>query len=158
MTTIAIDALGNIAADGRVTCGNEIIREDAEKIRQAHGRIYGVTGCGSLTDELIKWHNKGADPANPPIYKGDRGWGLLVVQTDGLFFYTNDVPHAMSDEYKYPIAFGSGQNWALGAMMAGKSAREAVEIACKLDTGSGGKITSMNIADTLAPKLKEAAE
>ena len=158
MTTIAIDALGNIAADGRATCDNEIVREDREKITQAHGRIYAVTGCASLTAELIKWHHAGADAAKLPLYNGGKGWGLIVIQGDGLYFYTNTVPHAMANEYKMPVAFGSGQGWAMGAMMHGATAREAVEIACKIDTGSGGKITSMNIADALAPKLKEAAE
>ena len=158
MTTIAIDALGNIAADGRVTCGNEIIRDDAEKITFQHGRIYALTGCSSMLTALVKWHHEGADANKLPLYKGDRGWFLIVIQDEGLFGYSNDVPYAEPNEYNMPVAFGSGQNWAMGAMLKGATAREAVEIACQIDTGSGGKITSMNIADTLAPKLKEAAE
>ena len=158
MTTIAIDALGNIAADGRRTAGNEIIRYDAEKIKVSHGRIYALTGCCSLLDALISWHHAGADASKMPTYKGDGGWYLIVFQADGMYTYSNDVPYSMGDEIKAPMAFGSGQNWAMGAMLAGKSAKEAVEIACKVDIYSGGQIKVMNIADTLAPKLKEAAE
>ena len=157
MTTIAIDALGNIAADGRSTCGDQIARDDIDKLIVAHGRIYALAGPGSLVFPLIAWHNDGADPTKLPVCK-DYGWTLVVQQSDGLFCYSDRVPYGLANEYKTPVAFGSGRDYALGAMLAGKSAREAVEIACKVDTGSGGKITSMNIADTLAPKLKEAAE
>lgn len=158
MTTIAIDAFGNIAADGRSTSDNEICRHDVEKIIFRHGRIYGLTGCASMRDVLVEWHNAGADDHKLPVYSGGNGWGLIVIRDDGIYFYTNTCPHSMANEYKAPAAFGSGQQWAMGAMMAGKTAKEAVEIACKIDTGSGGNIISMNIADTLSMKLKEAAE
>lgn len=158
MTTIAIDIAGNIAADGRSTAGNEIIRDDVEKILVRHGRIYALTGCISLLDAAIEWHNAGADPAKVPAYSGEQGWFLIVVEDGGLFCYSNKVPYSMRDEYKLPIAFGSGESFALGAMLAGKSAREAVQIACRVDSGSGGKIKSFNIAEVFAPKLQEAAE
>ena len=157
MTTIAIDALGNIAADGRATCGNEISRDDVDKIILTHGRIYALAGAGALTAPLIAWHHAGADPTKLPICK-DCNWSLIVVDDNGIYCYNDRVPYAVANAYEPPVAFGSGQDWALGAMLAGKSAKEAVEIACKVDINSGGKVMAVNIADTLAPKLKEAAE
>lgn len=43
------------------------------------------------------------------------------------------------------FALGSGGNFALGAVLAGKTAKEAVEIAKKLDINSGGKIKTVKI-------------
>lgn len=158
MTTIAIDAFGNIAADGRSTCGNEIARDDIDKLITAHNRIYALAGPGSLIVPLLAWHNDGADPTKLPVCNKEYGWTLIVLQADGLYTYSDKVPYGYANEYKTPVAFGSGQDYALGAMLAGKTAKEAVEIACKVDTGSGGRIKSLNIANTLALKLQDAAE
>ena len=42
-------------------------------------------------------------------------------------------------------AWGSGRSSALAALYMGASAEQAVEIACKVDNFSGGKVTSVRI-------------
>lgn len=157
VTTIAYDGI-SLAAEGRSTVGNEIIREDVEKIKVIHGRVYGMVGAITLLDAAIEWHNSGADPAKLPPYPGEESWFLIVIDEHGLFCYSSKMPYARCNEFNIPTAFGSGDHFALGAMLAGKTAKEAVEIACKVDTQSGGRIRVINIAEALAPKLKEAAE
>jgi ATP-dependent protease HslVU (ClpYQ) peptidase subunit len=50
-------------------------------------------------------------------------------------------------------AIGSGSHLALGAMLAGKSAREAVSIACKIDNNSKLPVNSMSFTPkTTKPK------
>ena len=43
-------------------------------------------------------------------------------------------------------AWGSGEEYAMGAMAAGKSAIEAVKISCKFDDSSGGKVQHVRVA------------
>lgn len=42
-------------------------------------------------------------------------------------------------------AFGSGGAYALGALAAGATAREAVKIAMKFDCGSGGIVKAIDL-------------
>jgi ATP-dependent protease HslVU (ClpYQ) peptidase subunit len=43
-------------------------------------------------------------------------------------------------------AIGSGEEYAIGAMDAGLSAKDAVKIACNRDIYSGGRIRTFKIA------------
>ena len=45
-------------------------------------------------------------------------------------------------------ADGSGGDIAKGAMAAGATAREAVEIACRFETGWGGRIQTLKLGKT----------
>lgn len=45
-----------------------------------------------------------------------------------------------------PMAMGSGGDFAMGAMMVGASAKEAVEASILLDSGSGGDVVSYVVA------------
>lgn len=44
-----------------------------------------------------------------------------------------------------PYAIGSGSDFAMGAMLAGKSAKDAVKIAAKLDCYTGGPIKVLSL-------------
>lgn len=145
MTTIATDGI-TIAADGLANSDGEITTRDRVKVRVAHGRVYALCGASAAFDPAIKWHVDGADPEKAPK-AGE--WWLVVIEHNGKgCWYTNDVPYPT--QLVYPAALGSGERFALGAMHAGKSPREAVEIAAKLDTQTGGTITEINIAQALA--------
>jgi ATP-dependent protease HslVU (ClpYQ) peptidase subunit len=54
--------------------------------------------------------------------------------------YEGDLTAALV--VKPPFAIGTGRTAALGAMKAGATARQAVEIAAQIDVYTGGKITS----------------
>lgn len=145
MTTIATDGI-TIAADGQVHGGGERLRMNEAKVRVAHGRVYALAGTTAAMAPVMKWHADGADPEKAP--KGLE-WTVVVIEPDGsAFTYHHDClyPNVLT----MPAAIGSGERFALGAMHAGKSPREAVEIAATLDINTGGTITEINIREALA--------
>ena len=158
MTTIAVDGK-SIAADGRArNSWGGIVSESVQKIIVKGRTIYAVAGSKALVEPLIKWYESGHDPGNLPVCTDDRGWSLLVIYKAGCALFTRIAPYP--ELVEMPFALGTGTDYALGAMRAGASAAEAVRIACELDSGSGGEIQVIDIADALGldKPLLEAAE
>lgn len=151
MTTIATDGR-TIAADGLACIGNEIVQWDCPKIVVREGRIYALTGSDALGRAAIEWHIAGADPSKLPVAGRDATWSLIVI--DGPLpirtatRYTEAMPYP--DLFPLPQAFGSGCEYAMGALLAGASPRESVEIAAKLNCHTGGAIQVVDIAEALA--------
>jgi hypothetical protein len=82
---------------------------------------------------------------------------LIVIERLGeVIKYTNTCPYP--EVFTPPIAFGAGLDLAKGAMLAGASARQAVQLAIEHTTHSGGDIQVEDIAEVLARPFKEAAE
>jgi hypothetical protein len=76
--------------------------------------------------------------------------GIWVFPTKELFIITVEFKEGKWGAEILPVlglnaiaAVGSGGAYALGAMLAGKSAEDAVKIACKLDNNSGLPIESL---------------
>lgn len=155
MTTIATDGV-TIAADGLGVSGSERVATSLKKLKVQHGRIYGLTGMSQILEEVIYWHNRGADPAHE--FKGlkDPDWLLIVVDRYGLTSYSDMSLYPNS--FHYPQAFGSGASYAVAAMHLGHSPAEAVKVASKLDVYTGGEIQVINIAEALGISTLEAAE
>lgn len=152
MTTIAINA-NEIAADGLHTWGNEIRGMSFPKLRRDGATIYGLTGWAAMFDALIAWHKAGADPKDVPPSDGD--WTLIVVDRPGwVAKYTKGCPYRDELSLSVPIGFGSGGDYAAGAMWAGKTPSEAVALVSEYLSDSGGAITVFQIQ----PELREAAE
>ena len=158
MTTIAYDGR-YLVADGKATKGETIVSLCEKKISLRHGRVYALAGVHALTDAVVEWHNKGADPNDPPKCSGgDNGWVLIVIDKDGCREYHNDVPYP--DTVDAPCAWGSGRGMARGIMYYGASALDAVKVCCERDINSGGEIQVIDIAEALGldKLLLEAAE
>ena len=155
MTTIACDGR-EIAADGLVTADNFRRERDAKKILVESGAVYAIAGTQCLFRPLVDWVKAGADPDKAPKV-GDLEWGLLVITRERAVHYQSKC--VFPEDVTYPFTTGSGRDIALGALRAGKSAREAVELACEDDVWSGGKILSFNISEALGLEpIREAAE
>ena len=76
--------------------------------------------------------------------------GIWVFPTGEVFRVSVECEDSKWDAEILPvfepqIAVGSGGAYALGAMLAGKTAIEAVKIACKLDNDCGLPVESMTI-------------
>lgn len=157
MTTIAITAT-ECAADGQRTYYDQIRGRDFKKLRVSHGAIYAFTGLVPMLDVMVKWHVEGADPEKLPSGhdKTEDGWTLIVIQQRGICKYTSKCPYP--EWFEPPMAFGAGQDYAMGAMLHGASAKEAIAIVSNLCNHTGGDIQVLNIADALATPVKEAAE
>jgi ATP-dependent protease HslVU (ClpYQ) peptidase subunit len=143
LTTIAYRD-GQMAADTQVIAGSTIIPSKVVKIarRKKDGAL--AAACGNLTFlfAFLEWFLAGEKGEGPPLDEGDRGIiargkgkPLEVFENTGFFEYT--------PEY---AAFGSGMEFAIGAMHHGATAFEALQAAVKHDPGSGGEITVMSHA------------
>ena len=142
MTTIAYKD-GVIAYDSRRTCDGRIITDSADKKREREG--YMFFGCGStsdilnLIDAFFGAKIKGECDAQAIVAFG--GCVTEIILSEGRLF-------------KYPVdheyAIGSGSDNAITAMDMGATAYQAVQMAAKRDTGTGGTIRTVIINEGMA--------
>jgi ATP-dependent protease HslVU (ClpYQ) peptidase subunit len=139
MTTIAYKD-GVIAYDGRVTAGGTIVYDDFDKLRERDGVFFLGTGASSEINELV-----GAYFGEEVV--GDCGAEALVVH-DGavtLIGYYEGKLGKTPLLLDRPYAIGSGTDHAFTALDMGASAYQAIEMAAKRDTGTGGLIRTLTI-------------
>lgn len=138
MSVIAWDGK-TMAADKRVTIGTLI--RTTTKIFKVDKALVGYAGDTDVCGELLAWFSSGADPEKYPTWIRDKDiWGnLMVVWPDGDVWKFERSGHPI----KFPpqqFAIGCGRDYALAAMHLGKTAAEAVEVACTLDSGCGNGV------------------
>lgn len=143
MTTIATDGK-TIAADSRVT-GTFIGQHD--KLFQIGDSVFGISGNIPRVMRVVDWLSAGCPEASKPDVEDD--FAILQLHQGGVWYWDSSLRPI---RYGIPYAaIGSGAEFAMGAMLAGKSPKLAVEIACELDECSGHPINSMR-----APRQKGA--
>ena len=95
--------------------------------------ILGWVGTQSSGLLMQQWWLAGANPDTFPICQHDNErWSRLIVVnclTKNIFMY-EQLPVAIPVEDSY-MAWGSGSDFALGALAMGATARRAAEIACQ---------------------------
>lgn len=104
----------------------------------------GFSGSANDVISIVHyWSNPEAFGNKPPKVSGCAG--LVLTQSGDIFLFDHYAKWLRVDQ-PY-MAIGSGQSYALGAMAAGKSPREAIRIASKHDsyTGMGIKGYSRNV-------------
>jgi len=140
MTTIAYKD-GIIAYDSRETLGNTIVDDDCDKCQARDGVRFFCTGSTPDYDALLAAYF--GEVSAVVIEAGgialDNGvlWLLGYSETTGFW----------KDRLRMdnPFAVGSGSLHALTAMDMGASAYQAVEMAMKRDSCTGGKIRTLTI-------------
>lgn len=159
MTIICVDANGFMAADGQVSCDGIIVTRTAKKIITTKGSngpaLCALTGTTLFEGPVVRWYENGANPHDAPKGDKDYEWHLVVVDRAGVWKYDWDTPYP--DSFPTPWAWGRNRELAIGLMLAGKTAPEAVAILCEKTTGAGGEIQVVNIAEAIGI-MKEAAE
>ena len=146
MTTIAYrdDVL---AGDTQITVGSSI-GGHMQKVFRKGRLLYAMTGCSGLSDSFRSWVNGGLVGPAPDMKDGDADAnGVLFPGGDLVVWRFNKAWTAHRAPF---FAFGSGQDFALGAMAQGATAEEAVRIAAQFDTASGGKVTVLRRDGLLA--------
>lgn len=135
MSIIAYDGK-IIAADRQATCG-DFKRTVHKLIRLVpSGVILGWTGAQDAGLTLSRWWQDGANHDKYPEFQQTDNWCRLVVLAEGKLVTYEQTPECI--EMLDPIhAFGSGRDYAMGAMEMGSGAIKAVEITCKHCTGCG---------------------
>lgn len=135
MTTIATDGR-TMAGDDQVTGGGQVLASRTKIIGLPDGRVFGCTGYSDECSLFAKWMQGGIE--KPTL--GD-DFAALVLTPDNKAFWIGQRLEPV--EWSVPATIGSGGDIALGAMLAGKSPAEAVQIAASRDVGTGSVVTVM---------------
>jgi ATP-dependent protease HslVU (ClpYQ) peptidase subunit len=135
LTCIAWDRK-SVAADKQAS--NSGLRHRTTKLRRiSSGEVLAWTGDQDSGEMVAKWYEDGADPARWPECQKDKdSWSRLIVvsATGAKVFERQPIATAVEDDF---MAWGSGRDFAIGAMARGASAREAVEVAMEFDNCCG---------------------
>jgi hypothetical protein len=150
-----------VASDSQATLGDQKLAGDFVKVVRDESTLFCFSGTFCMFTPLVKWYKGGcledAVPKCDPEYH-HRLW---------VFNPSLDHPEVFVNVHKapYPIplftpaAMGSGADYALGALYAGATLKEAVRIASKLDVYTGGKITLYDVpAKATRGKTKNAGK
>lgn len=133
MTTIAFDGK-NIASDSQV--GGSYLDGGIEKVIKAGKSYFGAAGNLDHMVGFFAWQKGGDKP------KIDDNFEALEIRGKTTYWWGQAL---VPCKIKSPAAIGSGAQFAMGAMLAGATAKEAVKIAAKLDSGTGRTIRSVTI-------------
>jgi len=118
-----------LAADKQATFGGTPV--PATKIFRHNDVLIGCAGEIQECLAFLEWYKSEGLPK--PTLK--EGFSAYVVSDKKLYKYESMLyPYLMDMPF---WAAGCGADYAIGAMAAGKSAKEAVEIACKFDNQCG---------------------
>lgn len=140
MTTIAYKD-GVIAYDSQITCGSTVTYDDYEKCHEVKGVKFFM--CGKTCD-----YTKLQDAYFGAAVTKEVDASAIVADGEGLWCVGAGVEDGF---WKSPIpasaiyAIGSGADHAITAMDMGATAYQAVQMAAKRDTGTGGMIRTASI-------------
>lgn len=140
MTTIAYKD-GVIAYDSRETLGTTIVDDDCDKCQTRDGVQFFCAGSTPDYDGLLSAYF--GEVSAVVIEAGgvalDKGVLWLIGYSETTGFWKDRL------RLDNPWSIGSGSPHALTAMDMGASAYQAVEMAMKRDSCTGGKIRTMTI-------------
>jgi ATP-dependent protease HslVU (ClpYQ) peptidase subunit len=149
LTCIAVRD-GIIAADSQAT-GDFV--EFTQKLYAKNGAIVGF--CGLVTQGLVfvDWYfNR---QKRKPSLEHESDWSAIVLKKDGLEYWDNSLrPFPVSEKF---YAIGSGCQFAMGAMKAGCSAQQAVEVACALDPYCNLPVITLSLQGTNKGQARKKA-
>lgn len=142
MTTIAANR-EMVAADSQGTREDGLIVSMREQKVKVLGPDRDIVACQGREDEITEfeeWWDQGRPVDETPDLGSDDGFAAIVLTREGKLFkvYERCTPVEVPDDF---IALGSGDAVAMGAMAAGKTPEEAIEIACRLNMYTGGPIS-----------------
>jgi len=145
MTVIAWDGK-KISVDRRMVRGD--IGFDAEKFLECDdGTILFSAGVLTRGRELMAWHLKRDEGMEfPSSNKDDDLVTILIVAKpgEGVWVY-EDAPFGEDFTKIYPMAWGSGEASAMGAMFNGADSCTACKIAASIHVTCGGEIDTFEV-------------
>lgn len=143
MTTIAWDGK-TLAGDSRVSQSGTILPERFCKVvLGSNGHIGGVAGNVDMQCEIfLDWVKKGCE--GDPVYPKSDSTFILITPAGTVQELIKGESVTKIKHWGY-YAWGSGRDFALGALASGATAIRAVEAAMKFDPITGGKITAYTL-------------
>jgi len=149
MTTIMIGE-NHIGWDSQIDFGTEKFDYGVPKVTVDADGIWARAGGVSLTEHAVKLLKSGACLAETDNFLSHceagggfevlRMWRVCTLSTWEVRFWSENTPHGFTPPL--PLAMGSGGPLAMGAYLGSDGdVRKTMEIACKMDQATGGKIT-----------------
>lgn len=135
-----------VGVAGRVRYSNIVQRASVNLIHPADLTHPGFDAEGWVTEQLVPaWMHSVKEMWHlTPKDEGDEvPWGEALVSLAGnIFRIGGDFSVVNCGEHG---AIGSGSPYAQTALHLGKSAKQAVQIACELDLYSGGEVKELKV-------------
>ena len=152
MTTIAYR--DGVMATDTLAVGGDLYRGKVRKIQRLEdGSLLGIAGDAGYHCFFEKWLLNKPTWENRPRLPENSDISLLFVRRDGRIFHSAERLVLVEVETEF-IAIGSGGDLAMGAMGAGSTARQAVEIAARFDCFTGGNIDEFRLSAPRQPKKR----
>lgn len=154
MTVIVWD--GKTLATDKQATQSELVRT-VTKSRIIRGHLCAVAGDWDLAQEMFMWFEKGAKPDDvPPFFRSKDDWVAFVAITPDkrvLKFERSPYPMDFTETVEKDgwFVFGSGRDFAVGALAMGASPEEAVMVASKYCTTCGNGVDVLHL-----PKKRRA--
>lgn len=146
MTTIAYRN-GIMASDSRAYSGDKHPIGEKQKIFQfPDGTLVGASSSVvGEPDAFIRWLMSLGKDADYRSAVSPRKFlvASILVRPDGSGFYWDDGENFTGPLENEFYAVGSGEQSAYAAMLCGKSAAEAIEIAIMVDPWTGGRVRTL---------------
>jgi hypothetical protein len=139
MTTIAYDGK-TLAVDSQATAGSTVFGEANKLFPLDDGRYAAFAGCLSVFPEVVAWLN---GEGEMPELNDEEPFGGIIVSPDGSALEITKNMRIFPASI--PWSGGSGEVIAFAAMHSGKTAEEAVELACTLDIYTGKPVASWSV-------------
>lgn len=139
MTVIAVKN-GIVCSDSLLTDHNLAARVGTmAKIIRVNGHIAGWAGGAAQGQQFFRWLNG---------CKEEPDWSNLhgfVLRSDGVLIEFDNCKQPLITNYDNGAAWGSGAAIALGVMMIGGSARDAVEAAIRINLYCGPPLIELSL-------------
>lgn len=139
--TIIIATKDAIYTDSQNTLGDttrSYVKADYAVVKGKPCIVAG-TGYTWRVNVLKGWFISGME-GPLPAGNEDQSASLIVLSENQLLAFFNHQYPCLLEDFTYPYTFGSGEEFALGALYAGKTPREAVELTIKGILSCGGEV------------------
>lgn len=170
MTTIIYDTKNKqMLGDGRISQGTQVTKDDFVKVHNINGILVGAAGVvthmlkffeyfeQNTTAEIFQQETMGlVNIVFPETPNEDQFEALVAYPSGELFLFEGNSSILLGQDVSFAI--GSGGPYALGALESGAAGEEAMRVATKFDTMSGGEITVVQLEDEPQPLTREVAE
>jgi hypothetical protein len=139
MTVIAVRD-GIMAADTAVWCGDVLAGHSRKIVRLADGRLFAAAGDRPQIQKCVYWLN---GEAERPAAVDECEFGALILAVDGIWRidYRFDIYGSVGD---FAVE-GAHDEFLMGTMAAGASAKEAVQLAIKYARRAGDDVQAESL-------------
>lgn len=147
MTVIVYDG-ASVSADRLMGAGNQRFKTPVDKLQLSSDgmRVYGIAGEFYWFQAWIDWYEKSQNPRLLPVRNvsdNDSCGVFLVFHRDFAHEYSYARPYSVA--ILEPDAWGSGADFAVGALDAGLNARDAAAVASARCKHCGNGLLTFNL-------------